>query len=277
MAFGNTGAVSGAVVAISRDAATGEARINGECAANVVCRDVSADCHEPAHFEALVRDRAPLHRDIVEATKRIEARFKRPVTIDFVVSDERPRRVGVMPAKLTAAARFRAAKDVVADEVLSKAEGLVAIEPADLAQLLAVRLAGEPGAPFLAGVCAGKGCVVGRVCLSPADVAEARRDGVTAVLVRNAPAPTDFAAFLGATAVVTACGGNVRFAAAASHLFRKKAALGCAGLRIDDAGRRIGNGADMIAAGELMTVTGCALELEKPELLEDVNAIEILT
>ena len=282
MVFGNNGIGSMAVVSLSRDLVTGEAKINGGYAVNATCRDVAMGDGEVLGFETLAKDSSMLHREIVEITKKAEAHFKYPVAMDFVVNDGKPVCLSVVQAYLTAPGRFKCAKDMVGDGLMTKIDGLHIIEADDMIQMMSAQLADESKERFCKGVCAGKECIVGTLCLCPEDVFAAKKAGKSAVYVKTSLLPTDFEAFLAASAVVTAKGGNVGFGPAISRLFRKTGALACEGLEIDYENRVIRCKDATISAGESITVAGCGgvfageQERKNPITLDDVNAKEVL-
>ena len=282
MVFGNNGIGSMAVVALSRDLVTGEANVNGGYAVNATCDDVSSGARDILGFDTLTKEHSMLHREIVEIAKKAENHFKYPVIIDFIVNDGKPICLEAVRAQLTAPGRFKCAKDMVGDGLITRIDGLNILEPADMIQMMSPQLADESKTKFSKGVGCGNECIVGKVCLTPEDVFAAKKEGVSAIYVKKTLIPADFDAFLAASAVVTAAGSNVSFGAAISRLYRKTAAIGCDALEIDYGAREVHCKGAKIGAGEMMTVSGCggvlegAQELKNPIKLDDVNAKEVL-
>ena len=282
MVFGNNGIGSMAIVSLSRDLVTGEAKVNGGYAVNATCTDVAFGERDVLGFDTFAKEISMLHREITEITKKAEAHFKYPVLLDFVVNEGKPVCLKAVRAQLTAPGRFKFAKDMVADNLFTQIEGLKTIEPDDMIQMMSAQLADESKEKFCKGVGAGKECIVGTLCLTPEDVFAAQKAGQHAVYVKNLLMPTDFDAFLAASAVVTAKGGNVGFGAGIARLFRKTGAFGCDGLEIDYESKCIRCRDVTINAGDAITVCGCGgvfageQERKNPIQLDDVNAKEVL-
>ena len=282
MVYGNNGIGSMAIVALSRDLITGEAKVNGGYAVNATCDDVSSGSREILGFDTLTKENSMLHREVVEIAKKAENHFKYPVVIDFIVNDGKLVCLEAVSAQLTAPGRFKCTKDMVADDLITKIEGLNRLEPDDIIQMMSQQLADESANRFSKGVCAGKECIVGRTCLTADEVFAAKKEGVPAIFVKKSLIATDFDAFLAASAVVTAAGSNVSFGAAISRLYRKTAAIGCEALEIDYENREVLCKGAKIAAGEMMTVAGCGgvlqgeQERKNPITLDDINAKEVL-
>jgi pyruvate,orthophosphate dikinase len=279
MVFGNNSFESFGVVLSSRDLVTGEANVIGEFVVNGTTSDVWTAARESCPLAEFPR--ADLAKDMVDIAKLAEKHFKHPVFADFIIQDGKSFLTQVAPAWLTATGRFRSSVDLVSEGTASKKEALKAIEVGDIIQLLSKQQVGE-AQPFCTGWRAGNECVVGKLCLTPEQVYEAKRAGESAIFVKHGLTSADFDVILAASGIVTTSGSNLSFAAALARLFRKTAAIGCSDLQIlysenmikcNDA--TVAVGADMAINPEGLVISH-SLETRVPELISIPHAQQVL-
>jgi pyruvate,orthophosphate dikinase len=277
MVYGNNGPKSGVAVLSSRELVSGASAVVGECITNAALADIARSSREPGILEGL-----PVYSKLVGIVNAVESRFKYPIVADFVIENGKSWCRKIAPAQLTAAGRFKAAVDLVAQNITTKRDALLAIDADDIRQLLSPEISAPPKAVLCQGVPAGRECIVGKLCLTPEQVAEVKKAGGKAVLVKKGITSADFEAVVAASAVVTVAGTNWSFVAGLTRLLRKTAALGCDAVQISYGENQISANGVVVKAGDDITVTGDgkviagAAETAIPKAVSNADAVQVL-
>jgi pyruvate,orthophosphate dikinase len=170
---------------------------------------------------------------------------------------------------------------MVSEGITQKREALEAIDVDDIRQLLSLDV-GEGASEIATGTPAGRECIIGKLCLTPEQVLEAKKAGEKSVFVKNAITSADLEVILNASAVVTTSGTSLSLGAALLRLLRRTAALGCRDLVVDYTEAKISSKGTSVSVGELVTVTGDGRVVAgeaptvTPKLIANGDAIQIL-
>jgi phosphoenolpyruvate synthase/pyruvate phosphate dikinase len=156
-------------------------------------------------------------------------RFRHPVFIGYAIQDGK---AFLAPARLTAVGRFRSTVNLVGEGITSRKEALQVIEPGDILEVSSPQPIVSQFTAFASGWRAGDECVVGKLCITPEQVTECKREGHRLIFVKNSITASDFETILAASGLVTCAGSSFTFAAVIARLFRKTAAIGCANIQI---------------------------------------------
>ena len=236
MVFGNMGDDSGTGVAFTRDPNTGEKELYGEYLVNAQGEDVVAGIRTPQKISHLAEEMPEAYAEFQRIANQLELHYRNVQDLEFTIERGRLYMLQTRDAKRTAAAAVKIACDMVDDGVITKAEAVARIEPAQVDQLLRDQF--DPVARKVAkriakGLNASPGAAVGRAVFN-ADVAvEWVARGEKVVLVRVETSPDDFHGMAVAQGILTARGGATSHAAVVARQIGKPCVAGCAELVVD--------------------------------------------
>ena len=236
MVFGNRGDDSGTGVAFTRDPNTGEKVLYGEYLVNAQGEDVVAGIRTPQKISHLADEMREAYAEFQRIASQLELHYRNVQDLEFTIERGRLYMLQTRDAKRTAAAAVKIACDMVDDGVITKAEAVARIEPAQVDQLLRDQF--DPVARKVAkriakGLNASPGAAVGRAVFN-ADVAVAWVGrGEKVVLVRVETSPDDFHGMAVAQGILTARGGATSHAAVVARQIGKPCVAGCAELVVD--------------------------------------------
>jgi pyruvate,orthophosphate dikinase len=236
MVFGNMGDDSGTGVAFTRDPNTGEKELYGEYLVNAQGEDVVAGIRTPQKISHLADEMPEAYAEFQRIANQLELHYRNVQDLEFTIERGRLYMLQTRDAKRTAAAAVKIACDMVDDGVITKAEAVARIEPAQVDQLLRDQF--DPVARKVArriakGLNASPGAAVGRAVFN-ADVAvEWVGRGEKVVLVRVETSPDDFHGMAVAQGILTARGGATSHAAVVARQIGKPCVAGCAELVVD--------------------------------------------
>jgi pyruvate,orthophosphate dikinase len=236
MVFGNMGDDSGTGVAFTRDPNTGEKELYGEYLVNAQGEDVVAGIRTPQKISHLADEMPEAYAEFQKIANQLELHYRNVQDLEFTIERGRLYMLQTRDAKRTAAAAVKIACDMVDDGVITKAEAVARIEPAQVDQLLRDQF--DPVARKVAkriakGLNASPGAAVGRAVFN-ADVAvEWVGRGEKVVLVRVETSPDDFHGMAVAQGILTARGGATSHAAVVARQIGKPCVAGCAELVVE--------------------------------------------
>jgi pyruvate,orthophosphate dikinase len=236
MVFGNMGNDSGTGVAFTRDPNTGEKELYGEYLVNAQGEDVVAGIRTPEKISHLADEMPEAYAEFQRIATQLENHYRNVQDLEFTIERGRLYMLQTRDAKRTAAAAVKIACDMVEDGVITKAEAVARIEPAQVDQLLRDQfdpIARKVAKRIAKGLNASPGAAVGRAVFN-ADVAvEWVARGEKVVLVRVETSPDDFHGMAVAQGILTARGGATSHAAVVARQIGKPCVAGCAELVVD--------------------------------------------
>jgi pyruvate,orthophosphate dikinase len=240
MVFGNMGDDSGTGVAFTRDPNTGERVLYGEYLTNAQGEDVVAGIRTPVEIAHLAEAMPDAYAEFERIGERLERHYRDVQDLEFTIERGRLYMLQTRSAKRTAAAAVRIAVDQVQEGIITKAEAVARIEPAQVDQLLRDQYDPEARAAatrIAKGLNASPGAAVGRAVFSADHAVEWVERGEQVVLVRIETSPDDFHGMAVAQGILTARGGATSHAAVVARQIGKPCVAGCAELVIDYATR----------------------------------------
>ncbi len=236
MVFGNMGDDSGTGVAFTRDPNTGEKVLYGEYLTNAQGEDVVAGIRTPQKIAHLEQELPQAYREFQAIAERLERHYRDVQDLEFTIERGRLFMLQTRSAKRTAAAAVKIAVDMVAEGIISEAEAVERIEPAQVDQLLRAQFdpAARQAAPRIArGLNASPGAAVGRAVFDADTAVEWAARGEKIVLVRVETSPDDFHGMAVAEGILTARGGATSHAAVVARQIGKPCVAGCSELLVD--------------------------------------------
>ena len=197
-----------------------------------------------------------VHEQLMEILRSLEAHYEDMQDTEFTVEEGQLYMLQTRNAKRPAQAAVRFAVDAVEEELLTREEALLTIDPETLDALLHPTFDPEAEFEILArGVAASPGAAVGEIVFRAGDAVQAAEDGRDVILVRPFTEADDVAGFKAAKGVLTSEGGKASHAALVARGMGVPAVTG-AGLEIDlDAGE-VRMGETTLKAGDRIAIDG---------------------
>jgi pyruvate,orthophosphate dikinase len=211
--------------------------------------------------------------------ERLERHYREMQDIEFTVEEGRLYLLQTRTGKRTAQAALRIAVEMARDELISREEAVVRIDPRQLDQLLHPMIDPTAEVEVLAeGLNASPGAATGKIVLDADTAEDLGRAGEDVILVRWETTPDDIHGLIWARGVLTAHGGMTSHAAVVARGMGKPAVTGCESLRIEDGKAVIGGRA--FAEGEVLTIDGGtgrliagAVPLVAPQMDENLETV----
>ncbi len=264
MVFGNMGNDSGTGVAFTRDPNTGEKVLYGEYLTNAQGEDVVAGIRTPQKIAQLAQELPQAYREFQQIADRLERHYRDVQDLEFTIERGRLYMLQTRTAKRTAAAAVKIAVDMVGEGIISEAEAVARIEPAQVDQLLRAQF--DPRARSAAtriakGLNASPGAAVGRAVFDADTAVEWAGRGEKVVLVRIETSPDDFHGMAVAEGILTARGGATSHAAVVARQIGKPCVAGCSELLVDYASRSATTPNGAFREGDPISVDGSTGEV----------------
>jgi pyruvate,orthophosphate dikinase len=247
MVFGNMGEDSGTGVAFTRDPSSGERRLFGEYLTNAQGEDVVAGIRTPQPMSldqkkrmsdgdkavALEEKMPAVYKEFLKYQELLEKHYRDMQDLEFTIEKGRLFMLQTRNGKRTTQAAVRIAVDMVTEQLISKDEAILRINPYSLDQLLHPRLdPKKKGTPITKGLPASPGAVSGRVAFGTAQAEAFKAAGEKAILVRHETSPEDIQGMDASAGILTALGGMTSHAAVVARGMGKSCVVGCSDLHI---------------------------------------------
>ncbi len=261
MVFGNMNDNSGSGVAFTRNAATGEARFNGEFLINAQGEDVVAGTRTPQQITlqgsyewarqqgiteeerkqrglSLEEVMPEAFKSLNEIQKKLELHYKDMQDLEFTIQDNKLWLLQTRSGKRTGAAAVKIAMDMLSEGLITEEEALLRVEPQRIDELLHPVF--EPKALKAAtvvakGLPASPGAATGQIVFF-ADDAEwqtSHHKNKKVILVRIETAAEDLKGMAVAEGILTARGGMTSHAAVVARGMGKCCVSGVSDLCIN--------------------------------------------
>ena len=259
MVFGNMGDDCATGVAMSRNATTGEDRLEGDFLVNAQGEDVVAGIRQTQPLEELAELMPDVYAEFEAIAKRLERHYKNMQDMEFTVEHGKLWILQTRDGKRTAQAEVRIAVDMVHEGLIDRDEAVRRVKPEQVDFFLhpQFQAAALRSAKVLAsGLNVSPGAAVGDVAFD-ADTAERwAKEGRDVIMVRPETKPDDVHGMLAAQGILTSSGGRTSHAALVARQFGKPAVVGVAALQIDLDKRQMSVGDIVIKEGEPISVDG---------------------
>jgi pyruvate,orthophosphate dikinase len=215
MVFGNLGETSATGVGFTRNPSTGEKVFYGEFLINAQGEDVVAGIRTPQDISQLEKVMPPVYNQLHQITTNLEKHYRDVQDFEFTVQDGTLYMLQTRNGKRTGPAAVRIAVDMVNENLISKEQAVLRVDPQQLDQLLHPVLdpaAKETLSQLAQGLPASPGAAVGRVVFT-ADEAVEQAKKQPVILVRAETVPDDIHGMEVAKGILTSRGGMTSHAA----------------------------------------------------------------
>ncbi|MFW5896665.1 MAG: pyruvate, phosphate dikinase, partial [Bacillota bacterium] len=257
MVFGNLGQGSGTGVLFTRDPASGEPTLYGEFLQNAQGEDVVAGIRTPRPVAEMSETMPAIYRQLNETSATLEKHYRDVQDIEFTVEEGQLFILQTRVAKRTPAAAVRIVHDMVCEDLISKTEALLRVDPETLSVLLhpSIDLTGDHEA-MARGLPASPGAATGKVVFDPDEAERLGAADERVLLIRPETTPDDIHGIVGAQGIVTSRGGMTCHAAIVARGMGKPCVVGCSDIVIDLEKRLATVGSITIEEGDLVTIDG---------------------
>ncbi len=238
MVFGNMGDTSGTGVAFTRNPSTGEKKVFGEFLINAQGEDVVAGIRTPLTIDKLNEVMPDIYKQFIEAAHTLEQHYKDMQDIEFTIEQGKLYFLQTRSGKRTADAALRAAVEMVGENLITKKDAVMRVDPKSLDQLLHPKF--DPvdlkeSTPIAKGLPASPGAATGKIYFHADDAVAAANRGEAAILVRKETSPEDIEGMNKAKGILTSRGGMTSHAAVVARGMGKCCVAGCESVHVDEA------------------------------------------
>ncbi|NNC41283.1 MAG: pyruvate, phosphate dikinase [Acidimicrobiia bacterium] len=282
MVFGNMGEDSATGVAMSRNATTGEAKLEGDFLVNAQGEDVVAGIRVTDTIDHLREVMPELYEEFSSTAQKLEKHYREMQDMEFTIERGKLWLLQTRDGKRTAQAAVRIAVDLVEEGMITKEEAVMRVHPDQVDFFLHPQFSSESRQAAIdadekvaTGLNVSPGAAVGVVAFD-ADLAErwAKDEGKHVIMVRPETKPDDVHGMLAADGILTSKGGRTSHAALVARQFGKPAVVGVAELEIDMANRVMQVSGKEINEGDWVSIDGTTGEVFSGQLETKVPDIE---
>jgi pyruvate,orthophosphate dikinase len=271
MVFGNMGDDSGTGVAFTRNPSTGESKLYGEYLINAQGEDVVAGIRTPEPIVTLQNEMPAVYQQFVDTCNLLEKHYQDMQDIEFTVERGELFILQTRTGKRTAQAAIRIAVNLVEEQIISKKEAILRVDPDQLNQLLHRRIDDSfERNPLAKGLPASPGAATGQVVFDADDAERLAKDDIKVILVRPETTPDDIHGIVASQATITSRGGMTSHAAVVARGMGKACICGCESVKIDLKAKQFKVGDTIVNQGDVITIDGSTGEI----FLGEVQMIE---
>ncbi len=269
MVFGNMGDDSATGVAMSRNATTGEAKIEGDYLTNAQGEDVVAGIRVTKRMDELADEMPDLYRQFAEIASKLEHHYRDMQDMEFTIERGKLWLLQTRDGKRTAQAAVRIAVDMAGEGLITKQEAIMRVTPTQVDFFLhpsfvaqTKRVAIDEGRLLATGLNVSPGAAVGVVAFD-ADLAErwAVEESREVIMVRPETKPDDVHGMLASNGILTSRGGRTSHAALVARQFGKPAVVGAEQIQIDLNERVLRVGEIVVHEGDWLSIDGTTGEV----------------
>ena len=291
MVFGNMGDDCCTGVAFTRNPSTGDKEIYGEFLVNAQGEDVVAGIRTPQPLSIDHEDKnngkslqevmPDKYEELISVFNKLEEHYTDMQDIEFTIQKKKLWVLQTRNGKRTTNAAIKIAVDLVNENVISKKEALIRINPESLEQLLHPTL--DPTAKkevLTKGLPASPGAASGKVVFTADEAEKLASNGEDVILVRSETSPEDIHGMHAAKGILTARGGMTSHAAVVARGMGRPCVSGASEINIDENSRKLVIKEKEINSEEIITINGSTGEVilgriatVEPELSNYFNII----
>jgi len=132
MVFGNLGETSGTGVCFTRDPNTGEKTLYGDVLMNAQGEDVVAGLRTPLSLSEMRRRLPAAYKELDRVRSILERRFRDMQDLEFTIEEGRLYMLQCRTGKRSPRAAFRIARDLAREGLITRAEAVSRVTPADI-------------------------------------------------------------------------------------------------------------------------------------------------
>lgn len=259
MVFGNMGDTSGTGVAFTRNPSTGEKKVFGEFLMNAQGEDVVAGIRTPLTIDKLNEIMPEIYKEFIDTAHILEQHYRDMQDIEFTIEQGKLFILQTRSGKRTAEAALRVAVELVGENLITKEEAVMRVDPKSLDQLLHPKF--DPAdlakaAPIAKGLPASPGAATGKIYFTAEDAVAATERGEAVILVRKETSPEDIEGMNRARGILTSRGGMTSHAAVVARGMGKCCVAGCEAVYVDEEQKIMSVGDIKLTEGDYISLDG---------------------
>ena len=281
MVFGNLGDDCLTGVAMTRNGATGENRIEGDYLFNAQGEDVVAGIRPTKPLGDMAVDMPDAYDELQGIATRLERHYRDMQDLEFTVEHGKLWLLQTRDGKRTPQAAVRIAVELAEDGLISREEAVTRITPDQVDAFLHPRFADDSrtdavqdGRLFATGLNVSPGAAVGRAVFDADTAVDQAASGEPVILVRPETRPDDVHGMLAAEGIVTSRGGRTSHAALVARQFGKPAVVGIEELNIDLDTRTMAVDGTLLDEGSWLSIEGSSGQVftgKLPTVIPDIS------
>lgn len=259
MVFGNKGETSGTGVAFSRNPATGENKIYGEYLMNAQGEDVVAGIRTPQPISKLEEQNPKIYNQFVDIVNKLENHYRDMQDMEFTIEDGVLYFLQTRNGKRTAQAALKIAVDLVNENMLTKEEAILKVEPKQLDTLLhpAFDVENLKAVNAVAkGLPASPGAACGKIAFTAEEAKERHENGEKVVLVRLETSPEDIEGMIASEGILTVRGGITSHAAVVARGMGTCCVAGCGAIKVNETNKTVEIDGKVLTADDYISIDG---------------------
>ena len=269
MVFGNMGNDCATGVVFTRNPSNGNHQIYGEYLINAQGEDVVAGTRTPQHITKKARiasneslpsmeESMPIvYKELKKILHKLEKHYKDMQDVEFTVENKKLWMLQTRSGKRTAKSAVKIAVDMVKENLISKKEAVLRVEPNSLDTLLHPTLDEKSNIEIIAkGLPASPGAASGKVVFTSDDAERLNASMQNTILVRVETSPEDIHGMHAAKGILTARGGMTSHAAVVARGMGRPCVSGSSEIEIDYEKKLFKVKNREIKEGDLITIDG---------------------
>ena len=269
MVFGNMGNDCATGVVFTRNPSNGNHQIYGEYLINAQGEDVVAGTRTPQHITKKARiasneslpsmeESMPIvYKELKKILYKLERHYKDMQDVEFTVENKKLWMLQTRSGKRTAKSAVKIAVDMVKENLISKKEAVLRVEPNSLDTLLHPTLDEKSNIEIIAkGLPASPGAASGKVVFTSDDAERLNASMQNTILVRVETSPEDIHGMHAAKGILTARGGMTSHAAVVARGMGRPCVSGSSEIEIDYEKKLFKVQDREIKEGDLITIDG---------------------
>ncbi len=269
MVFGNMGNDCATGVVFTRNPSNGNHQIYGEYLINAQGEDVVAGTRTPQHITKKARiasneslpsmeESMPIvYKELKKILHKLEKHYKDMQDVEFTVENKKLWMLQTRSGKRTAKSAVKIAVDMVKENLISKKEAVLRVEPNSLDTLLHPTLDEKSNIEIIAkGLPASPGAASGKVVFTSDDAERLNASMQNTILVRVETSPEDIHGMHAAKGILTARGGMTSHAAVVARGMGRPCVSGSSEIEIDYEKKLFKAQDREIKEGDLITIDG---------------------
>lgn len=256
MVYGNLSDNSLTGVAFSRNPSTGENKLYGEFLEKAQGEDIVSGVRTPKSIDAMERDFPNIYKELNDIAKILEKHYGDMQDMEFTVEEGKLYMLQTRNAKRTALASVKTAVSLVNENIITKEEAIMRVEPDELSMLL------HPSfdekvlntlKPIAKGLPASPGAAIGKICFDKETVVSS---SFKTILVRTETSPEDIEGMKDAEGILTVRGGMTSHAAVVARGIGKCCISGAHEIYVDETSKIITIGDKILHEGDVISLDG---------------------
>ena len=259
MVFGNKGETSGTGVAFSRNPATGENKIYGEYLMNAQGEDVVAGIRTPKSISELEKQNPKIYGEFTSIVEKLENHYRDMQDMEFTIEEGVLYFLQTRNGKRTAQAALKIAVDLVNENMLTREEAILKVEPKQLDTLLhpAFDTQSLKSVKSVAkGLPASPGAACGKIAFTAEEAKERHASGEKVVLVRLETSPEDIEGMIASEGILTVRGGMTSHAAVVARGMGTCCVAGCGALKVNETNKTVEIGGKILTSDDYISIDG---------------------